>query len=183
LRTKKDRKSRDDRSAQWTSSKTSTSGCASARRPSSASSSSNRRPCERGVSAAGASSWGSSGARPTAAPAQLVGAQPPQGADDRREGQLAVAEVDAVAGEHARALGAGAGAELGDQAGLADARLAGDERDRGPAIGRALERRGEARELALAPHELRTRDPLGQLPRPSTGRVYAAMARQLIGRR
>ena len=115
--------------------------------------------------------------------AQLVGAQPPQGADDRREGQLAVAEVDAVAGEEASAPGAGAGTELRDQAGLADARLAGDERDRGPAIGRALERRAEARELALAPHELRTRDPLGQLPRPSTRRVYAAVAREPGGRR
>jgi hypothetical protein len=115
--------------------------------------------------------------------AQLVGAQPAQGADDGREGQLAVAEIDAVADEDSRALRTGAGAELGDEASLADPRLAGDERDRGPAIGRALEGRREARELTLAPHELRTRDPLGQLPRPSTGRVYAAGARALVGRR
>ena len=64
------------------------------------------------------------------AAAELVGAQAAQRADDRRVGQLAVAEVDAVAGEHARALRAGAGGELGDQARLADARLAGDQRDR-----------------------------------------------------
>ena len=111
------------------------------------------------------------------APAQLVGAQPPQGADDRREGQLAVAEVDAVAGEHARALFAGAGGELRDQPRLADARLAGDEHDRGPPVGGALQSGAEPGQLALAPHELRTRDPLGQLPRPSTARVYAAVAR------
>ena len=116
---------------------------------------------------------GAGAARARRAAAELVGAQAAQGADDRRVGQLAVAEVDAVAGEHARALFAGAGAQLGDQARLADARLARDERDRGAAVGRALERRGEARELALAPDELRTRDPLGQLPRPPTARVYA----------
>jgi NAD(P)-dependent dehydrogenase (short-subunit alcohol dehydrogenase family) len=43
------------------------------------------------------------------------------------------------------------------------------------AVDRAAMTGGEARELALAPDELRTRDPLGQLPRPSTRRVYAAL--------
>ena len=59
-----------------------------------------------------------------------------------------------------------AGGELGDQARLADARLARDERDRRAPIGRAVERRGQARELALAPDELGARDPLRQVNRP-----------------
>ena len=108
-------------------------------------------------------------------PAELVDGQAAQRADDRCVGQLAVADVDAVAGEHARALLASAAGELGHQARLADAGLPGHERDGGAAVGGALQRGGEARELALAPDELRTRDPLGQLPRPSTRRVYAAL--------
>ena len=106
------------------------------------------------------------------AAAELVRAQAAQGTDDRGVGQLAVTEVHAVAGEHARALFAGAGAQLGDQARLADARLARDQHDRRAPVGRALERRAEPGQLALAPNEVRTRDPLGQLPRPPTARVY-----------
>jgi hypothetical protein len=45
-------------------------------------------------------------------------------------------------------------------------------RDRRAAVGRALEGRGQARELALAPHELGARDPLRQIRRPPTARVY-----------
>ena len=46
------------------------------------------------------------------------------------------------------------------------------QHDRRAPVGRALERRAESGQLALAPHEVRTRDPLGQLPRPPTARVY-----------
>jgi hypothetical protein len=189
LRTKKDRKSREERSAQWTSSKTSTSGWASASRPRSASSSSNTRPCEGGVSAAlGSVELGEERGEPHGAGAELVGAQAAQRADDRAEGQLAVAEVDAVAGEHARPLRPGAVGELGDQPRLADARLARDEHDGGAPARGALQRGAEAGELALAPDEVRTRDPLGQLARPPTARVYGRPdrpqeVRDLIGRR
>ena len=109
---------------------------------------------------------------PRRAAAELVGAQAAQRADDRCVGQLAVAEVHAVAREHACALFTGTGGELRDQARLADARLAGDEHDRRAPVGGALQRRAEPCQLALAPHEVRTRDPLGQLPRPPTARVY-----------
>ena len=68
---------------------------------------------------------------------ELAGVEAAQRADDRRVRQLAVAQVDAVAGQHARALRPRAGGELGDQARLADARLARDERDRRAPIGRA----------------------------------------------
>ena len=92
------------------------SGCASPGGPGGRAGARTRRPWESALSlpASGASSWGSSGARPAAAPPSSSGVEAAQRADDRRVGQLAVAEVDAVAGEHARALRARAGGELGD---------------------------------------------------------------------
>ena len=75
---------------------------------------------------------------------ELAGVEPAQRADDWRVRQLPIAKVDAVAGEHARALCTRAGGELADQARLADARLARDQCDRRAPVGRALkhQRRG-----------------------------------------
>ena len=53
-----------------------------------------------------------------------------QRADDRRVGQLALPQLDAVAADHAHAVVAGRAFELAQQARLADAGLAGDERER-----------------------------------------------------
>ena len=109
--------------------------------------------------------------------AELAGVEAAQRADDRRIGQLAVAEVDAVAGEHARALRPRAGRELGDQPRLADARLARDQGDRRAPIGRAVERRGQARELALAPDELGARDPAPSSEPPPSHRRESTTTR------
>ena len=75
--------------------------------PGGASRSSNTRPCDERAARrrprrrrAGAAA---APGRPRRA-AELAGVEAAQRADDRRVGQLAVAEVDAVAGEHARAL-------------------------------------------------------------------------------
>ena len=71
-----------------------------------------------------------------------------QRADDRRVGQLALPQLDAVAADHAHAVGAGRALELGQQPGLADARLAGDERQRRAGRRRPrVERRAQLREL------------------------------------
>ena len=56
-----------------------------------------------------------------------------QRADDRRVGQLALAQLDAVAADHADAVGARRALELAQQPRLADAGLAGHERERRPA--------------------------------------------------
>ena len=168
LRTKKARKSRDERSAQWTSSKTSTSGCACGQASQEGEQELEHAPLrERALGAGiGRVELGQQRRQAGRGAAELAGVEAAQRADDRRIGQLAVAEVDAVAGEHARALRPRAGRELGDQPRLADARLARDQGDRRAPVGRALERRGQARELALAPDELGARDPLRQVNRP-----------------
>jgi hypothetical protein len=76
-----------------------------------------------------------------------------QRGDDRRVGQLGVAEVDAVAPEDAGVARAGGLDEVVDQAALADARLAGDEDEAALVRGRTVERRVELGELDAASDE------------------------------
>jgi hypothetical protein len=90
-------------------------------------------------------------------------------------GHLAVAEVNALAGQHPRAARVGAIGQLGDEARLADAGLAGDERHRRAAVGGAIERGEKAGKLALAADELRAGHPLRHPARPrAIARVYGA---------
>ena len=98
-------------------------------------------------------------------------------------GSSPVAELDAGAREHAGAAGARPLGELGQQAGLADAGLAGDEhRARRPAAGRR-ERGLERAELLRAADEDGARDPARHRPiidllhrRVTSGRIRAAAA-------
>ena len=62
----------------------------------------------------------------------------PERRDDRRERNLAVAQLDALAHESARARAFGTRGELGDQPALADSRVARDEDHRRRPPGRAL---------------------------------------------
>jgi hypothetical protein len=71
----------------------------------------------------------------------------------RRVGQLAIAELDAVPAERASARGAGPRRELGKQARLAHARVARDERKPGLSRGCVGERAVELGELGRAAHE------------------------------
>ena len=73
-----------------------------------------------------------------------------QRGDERQVGQLALAEVDAVAGEHERAGLARAALDLGEQPRLADPRLAGEEHERRAPVGGVRERRLERGELGVA---------------------------------
>ena len=76
-----------------------------------------------------------------------------QRGDERRVGQLALAELDAVAVQHARPVGLGAGLQLGDEPALADARLADHERERRLAGGGVGQRGLELRQLQRAADE------------------------------
>ena len=77
----------------------------------------------------------------------------PQHADQRREGQLTVAQLDAVADEHARPLRPRPDGELAQQPRLADTRLAGDQhRPRAAGTG-GLERRFKRLQLGRATNE------------------------------
>ena len=76
--------------------------------------------------------------------------QRPQGADQRRVGQLAVAKLDALAAEHARAIVARLARQLAQQPRLADARLAGHERQRRAARVGVAHGLHERRELVVA---------------------------------
>ena len=81
-----------------------------------------------------------------------------QRADDRRVGQLALAQLDAVAADHADAVGAGRALELGQQAGLPHARLAGHERERRTAADGLGQRPAQLDELCGASDEGRARN-------------------------
>ena len=81
-----------------------------------------------------------------------------QDRDDRRVRQLVAAELDAVAALHARAALARLRGELGEQARLADAGLAGDERQRRAALGGVGQRGVELGELGAAPDQAAARD-------------------------
>jgi hypothetical protein len=83
----------------------------------------------------------------------------PQRGDQRHVRQLALAEVDAVAGQHQRAALGRAPLELGEQARLADAGLAGQEHDRRPLAAGVGERGLELGQLGGAPDQARARDP------------------------
>ena len=76
-----------------------------------------------------------------------------QGGDDRRVGQLALAELDALAAEHAHPVLARGALELAEQPRLADARLAGDERDRRLARARVGQPGLELGQLVVAADE------------------------------
>ena len=76
-----------------------------------------------------------------------------QRGDDRRVGQLAGAELDALAEEDARAAVRGARRELVDEAGLAHARLAGDEGEVGDPAPRLLQQVRQLGELRLTADE------------------------------
>ena len=73
--------------------------------------------------------------------------------DERRVGQLALAQLDAVAAQHARPAGGGARLQLAHEPALADARLADDERERRLAAGGVGERGLELRQLERAADE------------------------------
>ena len=73
-----------------------------------------------------------------------------QGADQRRVGQLAVAELDALAAEHACAVVARLAGQLAQQPRLPDARLAGHERQRRAARVGVAHGLHERRELVVA---------------------------------
>jgi hypothetical protein len=91
-----------------------------------------------------------------------------QRGDERDVGQLALAEVDAVAGQHERTGLNGSLLDLGEQARLADARVAGHERQRRPPVGGVDQRGLELRQLGGAADQARARDPgahLGEVRR------------------
>ena len=79
--------------------------------------------------------------------------QRPQGTDERSVRQAGLAELQAVPDQDVRARRPGAGHELADEAGLADARVAADQARRRPMVRRQLERVGESFELDAAPNE------------------------------
>ena len=81
-----------------------------------------------------------------------------QGADDGRVGEPGRAHLHRAADEDAGAALAGAAGELGDQPGLADAGLAGDQHERWLAGAGSVEGSGEAIELRRTPDEDRARD-------------------------
>ena len=94
----------------------------------------------------------------------VIARERPQRGDERRVGQLALPQLDALAPEHARAGLAGAVAQLGHEPGLADAGLAGHERERRAAVGGLGERRFELRELGRPADQARAGDTRGQAP-------------------
>ena len=145
-----------ERSAQCRSSIAITAGASSPRRPSIASTSSSRRGLvvrRRRVQ---------DRARGPEHGGERVGSELAlELAQDRGERgvrQLAVAELDAVADQHARAAGARARRELRQQARLADAGLAAHQDGGRRACARRRERRVERLQLLGAPDEDRTRD-------------------------
>ena len=77
----------------------------------------------------------------------------PQRGDQRRVGELALAELDAVAAQHAGSLVRCAGLELLHEAALADARLPDDERERRLPRGGVRQGRLQLRELERTAHQ------------------------------
>jgi hypothetical protein len=83
----------------------------------------------------------------------LVAYERSQRRHQRRVGELALAELDAVAGEHEGSRLARPPDELLDQARLPHARLAGYQRQRGAPISRVVKRGLQLGELAGSPDE------------------------------
>ena len=90
--------------------------------------------------------------------------QPPEGLDDRPEGQALAPDLDTAPLEDPDVRRSGPSPKLREEAGLADSGLAGHEDNRGPALPRGGEGSGDTIELAPAAHEPRTRDPAGHDP-------------------
>ena len=145
LRARKARKARVERSAQWRSSSASSTGCSRPSRSSSVSSASNSRACggrrarrrpaaPRRRARAAARRARARAAGELVEHRVVVAGERAQRADDRGVGQLALAQLDALADSDTRRP-RGPGRELGDQARLADARLAGHEGERRTAVG------------------------------------------------
>ena len=103
-----------------------------------------------------------------------VARQRAQRAHERGVGQLALAELHAVAAQHARAAGLGAGRELGHQPRLAHARLADHEGQRRLPGGGVRQRGLELRELELPADEARGRDAGGHHAAACRGRRCSA---------
>ena len=82
---------------------------------------------------------------------------------ERRVGELALAELHAVAGQDARAALARPGGELLDQPGLAYTRLTRYERERRVRGGGVRERGSQLDELLAASHEARAGHPGGHV--------------------
>jgi hypothetical protein len=134
-------------------------------RSSSASSASNRRPWRAlglllGARADAAQLWQQLGERVARARRQLrrgvrahAARERAQCGHQRRVGDLRAGELQALAEQHARLARVRARLELAQQARLADARLAGDERERRAARGGPLQRALEQLELGRAADE------------------------------
>jgi hypothetical protein len=82
-----------------------------------------------------------------------------QRAHQRRVGQLALAQLDTVAAEHARARRARRAGQLAGQPRLANPGLARQESQRGGAGGAGLEHRAQLRQFSGSPYEAGARDP------------------------
>ncbi len=94
-----------------------------------------------------------------------------EGGDDRRVGELALAEVDTFAREHADAVRPRGALELADEAGLADSGLAGDEGQGGPAVHRVAQGGAELGQLRRAAYEPCAGDPCRHMLMIAHGRV------------
>ncbi len=77
----------------------------------------------------------------------MIARERAQHGDDRRVGQLALAELDAIARQYASAPISGPRRELGEQARLAHAGVPGHEDEARPAVDRLLERALESGKL------------------------------------
>ena len=104
-----------------------------------------------------------------------VDGQPAEHLGEREVRKRAVAEVEAVAGEHLPALGVGQVAQLGEQSGLADTGVAGQQNGPGrDAVGvrTDAEHRSKLRQLGVSSHQ-----GLAGLPRHGAHHVAFADAR------
>ena len=107
-----------------------------------------------------------------------------QRADDRRVRQFALAQLDAVAADHAHAVRARRALELAEQPRLADAGLAGHERERGAAARRFGHGGAQFLELGCSVREARAGHPGGHGPQyRAAGRRNAGSAFQRGGER
>ena len=104
--------------------------------------------------------------------------EPAQDADDRRVGELLVAELDALADRDAGAAVGRPAGELGDRARLADARLARHEGERGAAVGGVAQRGLELGELRRAPDQPAARHPRGHRLSIHQARLRARLRRR-----
>ncbi len=157
--------SRVDWSAQWVSSMTRSSGAFAAAVSSSACTASNRSVRSRAaavVAALGRAHHPAAGLEPGERGVLgrdllddlgEVGAEPAEDLRERQVRQRAVAEVEAVAGADLPALGEGEVAQLGEQPGLPDTGVAGEEDDP-RSVGRTnAEQRSNLRQLGVSPDQ------------------------------